>query len=207
MVTGRGARLGAAARQPLPRLGSRAGCRGSRPMLIRGADGIVHFSNLRLVAPSIRHRRQGLSPHATAPSISKGSGTQAQYGAVRDRSSTAGIDRPRLAIRLERAERRAGPRRRAAQSRSDRGRASPIAPTGGSTLGPFTGNGVDPAAAGPAGDRSRSPRSTSRAPARRGSAALRSRRLHRPARRRRRRARRPAAVQPGRQPSSGSRSI
>jgi translocation and assembly module TamB len=68
--------------------------------LLRGPDGILHFRNLRLIAPSVRitgngYRRKDGSFHF------EGSGSQAQYGPF-SMILDGRIDRPRLAIRLER---------------------------------------------------------------------------------------------------------
>jgi translocation and assembly module TamB len=81
-----------------------AGLAGGLPELqtgiIRGADGIVHFRNLRLTAPKLRlagngYRRRDGTFHF------EGSGHQADYGPV-TMELDGRIDRPQLAIRLER---------------------------------------------------------------------------------------------------------
>ena len=66
-----GAGLGAAVRQPVPRLGRRRAAASSRPNLSRGPDRIVHFSNLRHHRAEDRARRHRLPAAATAPSSSR----------------------------------------------------------------------------------------------------------------------------------------
>jgi translocation and assembly module TamB len=68
--------------------------------IIRGADGIVHFRNLRLTAPKLRlagngYRRRDGTFHF------EGSGQQAEYGPF-TMELDGRIERPQLAIRLER---------------------------------------------------------------------------------------------------------
>ncbi|HEY0625411.1 MAG TPA: translocation/assembly module TamB domain-containing protein [Allosphingosinicella sp.] len=107
--------------------------------LVRGSDGVLHFRNLRLVAPSIRlagngYRRRDGTFHF------EGSGNQAQYGPfamVLD----GNIARPKLNIRLQRPNEALGlrnvllnldPTREGFSYRAE----------GISHLGPFTSNGL-----------------------------------------------------------------
>lgn len=107
--------------------------------LERDADGIIHFVNLRLRAPSIRlqgngYRRKDGTFHF------EGSGVQARYGPVR-LLLDGKIDRPRLDLRLARPFDALGlrdvhavlvPNAQGYQWQA----------TGGSRIGPFTGNGA-----------------------------------------------------------------
>ncbi len=107
--------------------------------LERDAEGIIHFVNLRLRAPSIRlqgngYRRKDGSFHF------EGSGAQARYGPVR-LILDGKIDRPKLDLRLARPMDALGLREVHAV----------LVPTpqgyqwqaeGGSRIGPFTGNGA-----------------------------------------------------------------
>ncbi|MDB5698127.1 MAG: translocation/assembly module TamB [Alphaproteobacteria bacterium] len=81
-----------------------AGLAGGLPQidtgLVRGADGVIHFQNLRLTGPAIRitgngYRRRDGSFHF------EGSGVQRQYGPLA-LMLDGRIDRPRLEIRLKR---------------------------------------------------------------------------------------------------------
>jgi translocation and assembly module TamB len=68
--------------------------------LLRGSDGVLHFRGLRLVGPSIRlagngYRRRDGTFHF------EGTGTQADYGPFA-LNLDGRIDRPKMAIRLER---------------------------------------------------------------------------------------------------------
>lgn len=106
--------------------------------LIRDADGIIHFANLRLTAPDIQlggtgyRRRDGTF-------YFKGSGTQSQYGPV-DLVLDGDISRPNLDIALARPMDSLG-------LEAVRLLLDPVAEgfawraNGGSTLGPFDGNG------------------------------------------------------------------
>jgi translocation and assembly module TamB len=107
--------------------------------LLRGPDGILHFRNLRLVAPSVRitgngYRRKDGSFHF------EGSGTQVQYGPFA-MTLDGNISRPKLTIRLERPNESLGladvlltldPTREGYAYRAE----------GMSHLGPFTSNGT-----------------------------------------------------------------
>lgn len=68
--------------------------------LIRGADGIIRFQNLRLIAPSLRVAGNGYR-RLDGTFFFEGSGQQAQYGPFA-MTLDGRIDRPRLAIRLAR---------------------------------------------------------------------------------------------------------
>ena len=90
---------------------------------------------------AIRADRQRLSPRATAPSISRAAGTQATYGPLTLRARRP--DRPADARpRLRQPERGARPVATCARISIRRRRASPSRRSGGSRLGPFTGNGA-----------------------------------------------------------------
>lgn len=81
-----------------------AGLAGGLPQietgLVRGTDGIVHFQNLRLTAPSIRITGNGYR-RKDGTFVFEGAGEQAQYGRFAI-NLDGRIDRPKMAIRLER---------------------------------------------------------------------------------------------------------
>jgi translocation and assembly module TamB len=68
--------------------------------LIRASDGVIHFRNLRLVAPSIRINGNGYR-RRDGTFFFEGSGQQAQYGPFAMQLDGR-IDRPKLVIRLAR---------------------------------------------------------------------------------------------------------
>ena len=108
--------------------------------LERDADGIIHFTNLRLRAPSIQlqgngYRRKDGTFHF------EGSGSQARYGPIRLILDGA-IDRPRLDLRLARPFDALGLRDVHAILVPNAGGYAWQATGGGSRLGPFTGNGA-----------------------------------------------------------------
>jgi translocation and assembly module TamB len=120
-----------------------AGLAGGLPQietgLIRGADGVVHFSNLKLTGPAIRitgngYRRRDGTFHF------EGEGTQREYGPLK-LLLDGQIDRPKLTIRLARPMDSLGlsdvllnldPTAAGFTYRAE----------GGSTLGPFTSRGA-----------------------------------------------------------------
>ena len=171
--------------------------------LTRGPDRIVRFANLRIFAPKIGLAVNGIRRIDGTFQLD-GAGRHADYGPL-----TIGLDgrieRPRLAIRLERPVDSLGLRNVLLNLEpTDAGFAWRA--EGGSTLGPFTGNGAILLPTGqPATIAGRGAQRVGDPCERR--AALRSGRLHRPARRRWRRPDRPSPVQPGRRRTSGSRSI
>lgn len=81
-----------------------AGLAGGLPQietdLVRGPDRILHFRNLRLSGPSIRLSGNGFRRN-DGTFFFEGSGAQTQYGALA-LTLDGRIDRPKLAIRLER---------------------------------------------------------------------------------------------------------
>ena len=107
--------------------------------LIRGADGVIHFRNLRLVAPSISiagngYRRRDGTFHF------EGSGSQAQYGPfamVLD----GNISRPKLAIRLARPNEAMG-LRNVLLNLDPTAQGFAYRAQGSSHLGPFTSRGA-----------------------------------------------------------------
>jgi translocation and assembly module TamB len=98
LVTGRG-------RAWVRRFNNRflAGLAGGLPQieadLVRGNDKVVRFSNLRLVAPSVRISGSGFR-RTDGSFFFEGSGRQNQYGPFAMRLDGR-IDRPRMAIRLQ----------------------------------------------------------------------------------------------------------
>lgn len=107
--------------------------------LVRGPDGIVHFQNMRIVAPSIRLAAQGFRRRDGTFSM-EGSGSHDDYGPLRI-TLEGRLERPRLAIRLERPVPALGLKDVLLNLEPN---ASGFAwrAAGGSTLGPFTGNGA-----------------------------------------------------------------
>lgn len=107
--------------------------------LRRDADGILHFTNLRLTAPEIRLSGNGYR-RRDGTFWFEGGGTQNRYGPVR-LTLDGRIDRPRLDIALASPMQALGLAGvRLQLDPNDRGfmwRAQ-----GGSTLGPFAGNGA-----------------------------------------------------------------
>jgi translocation and assembly module TamB len=107
--------------------------------LVRGPDGVIRFSGLRLAAPSLTLAGAGLRRRDGTFAF-EGSGRHADYGPV-NLTLDGQIDRPRLAIRLERPVDALGLRDVLLNLEpSDIGYAWRA--EGGSTLGPFTGNGA-----------------------------------------------------------------
>ena len=110
-----------------------------RTNLTRGPDGIVHFSNMRIEAPDIALAARGFRRRDGTFSM-EGSGTHQDYGPLRI-GLEGRLERPRLEVRLERPVPALG----LADVRLD---LEPNAlgfawrAEGGSTLGPFTGNGA-----------------------------------------------------------------
>ena len=106
--------------------------------LVRGRDGIVHFSNLQLYSPKLRLSGSGLrfrdgTFHIVA------SGRQAKYGPLK-LVLDGHIERPEVDLLLARPNDALGIRdMRLLLSRPPRD--SIIARSGGSRLGPFTSNG------------------------------------------------------------------
>jgi len=68
--------------------------------LVRGPDKVLHFRNLRLVAPSLRANGNGFR-RTDGSFFFEGSGTQAQYGPFALKLDGR-IERPGMAIRLQR---------------------------------------------------------------------------------------------------------
>ena len=107
--------------------------------LVRGADGVIHFRNLRLVAASIRvngngYRRKDGTFHF------EGSGQQAQYGPfalVLD----GNIARPKLAVRLARPNDAMG-LRNVLLNLDPNAHGFAYRAQGASLLGPFTSRGA-----------------------------------------------------------------
>jgi translocation and assembly module TamB len=107
--------------------------------LVRTNDGVVRFTNLRLTAPSIRINGAGFR-RRDGTFFFEGSGTQAQYGPF-SIGLDGRIDRPKMAIRLQRPNDAMGlrnvllnldPTPQGFSYRAD----------GMSTLGPFTSRGA-----------------------------------------------------------------
>jgi translocation and assembly module TamB len=106
--------------------------------LVRGTDGIVTFTNLRIAAPKLALAGNGFR-RRDGTFFFEGGGRHADYGPLRI-NLDGRIERPRLAIRLERPMDTLGlsnvllnlePNAAGFAWRGE----------GGSTLGPFTGNG------------------------------------------------------------------
>lgn len=106
--------------------------------LIRGPDGIVHFRNLRIMAPSLGLAGNGLR-RRDGTFLFEGAGRHADYGPMR-LNLDGRIERPKLAIRFERPVEALGlanvllnldPNQAGFAWRAE----------GGSTLGPFAGTG------------------------------------------------------------------
>ncbi|HEY5711095.1 MAG TPA: translocation/assembly module TamB domain-containing protein [Allosphingosinicella sp.] len=106
--------------------------------LTRGPDGIVHFDNLRIVAPKLGLAGNGLR-RRDGTFFFEGGGRHADYGPLR-LNLDGRIDRPRLAVRMERPAESLGLRNVLLNLEPN-----PVGfawrAEGGSTLGPFTGNG------------------------------------------------------------------
>ncbi len=141
---GRGTRVSGQARSGVRRMdnGFLAWVAGGLPQLrtelTRGPDGIVHFSNMRIEAPSIRLSVQGHRRRDGSFSL-RGVGEHGDYGPMAIELEGR-LERPRLAVRLDRPVPALGlsdvllnlvP--------SESGFAWQA--RGGSTLGPFTGHG------------------------------------------------------------------
>lgn len=142
---GRGTMVTGTGRAWVRRLDNRflAGLAGGLPRietgLVRGPDGVLHFRNLRLVAPSIRINGNGYR-RRDGTFFFEGSGNQGQYGRFAMRLDGR-IDRPRLGIRLPAPNDALGlanvllqldPTREGYDYRAE----------GGSHLGPFTSSGA-----------------------------------------------------------------
>ena len=160
--------------------------------LTRGPDRIVRFSNLRIAAPKLALAGNGLRRTRRHLHVFEGAGRHADYGPLR-LTLEGRLERPRLAVRLERPADSLGLRdvllnlepNDAGFAWRGRGRLD---------ARPVHRQWRHPAAARGSRRSSASTRSTSRARGRAARCAPIRRRLHRPARRRRRRARRAAAV-------------
>lgn len=142
---GRGTVVTGRARSQVRRLDNRflAWVAGGLPRLetalTRGPDGIVHFANLRIAAPKIALAATGYRRRDGTFSL-ESAGRHADYGPLRI-ALEGRIERPRLAVRLERPVDSLGlanvllnlePNAAGFAWRAE----------GGSTLGPFTGNGA-----------------------------------------------------------------
>jgi translocation and assembly module TamB len=107
--------------------------------LVRGPDGIIRFTNLRLAAPSLTLAGSGMR-RRDGTFLFEGGGRHADYGPL-TLTLDGRIDRPRLAIRLERPVDALGLSNVLLNLEPDAigyaWRAE-----GGSALGPFTGNGA-----------------------------------------------------------------
>ena len=106
--------------------------------LVRGPDGIVRFSNLRIASPKLALTAAGFRRRDGTFSL-EGNGRHSDYGALRI-SLDGQLDRPRLAVRFERPVTALGltdvllnlePNATGFAWRAE----------GGSALGPFTGSG------------------------------------------------------------------
>jgi len=107
--------------------------------LTRGPDRIVHFANLRIAAPKIALTGAGLR-RLDGTFLFDGAGRHADYGTLR-LNLDGRLERPRLAIRLDRPLDSLGLRNVLLNLEpNDAGFAWRA--EGGSTLGPFTGNGA-----------------------------------------------------------------
>ncbi|WP_284734541.1 translocation/assembly module TamB domain-containing protein [Sphingosinicella terrae] len=142
---GRGTIVSGDARAQVRRLdnGFLAWVAGGLPRLdtawVRGPDGIVRFSNLRVGAPNLALAAQGLRRRDGTFSL-EASGRHAEYGPL-SLNLEGRIERPQLAIRLESPVDALGLADVLIElDPSDAGFAWRAA--GGSTLGPFTGNGA-----------------------------------------------------------------
>ncbi len=107
--------------------------------LVRGPDRIVRFSNLRIVAPKLGLAGNGLR-RTDGTFFFEGGGRHADYGPLQ-LSLDGRLERPRLAVRLERPLDSLGLANVLLNLEpNDAGFAWRA--EGGSTLGPFTGNGA-----------------------------------------------------------------
>ncbi len=107
--------------------------------LTRGPDRIVHFANLRIFAPRLALTANGMR-RTDGTFLFESAGRHADYGPLR-LNLDGRIERPRLAVRLERPVDSLGLRDVLLNLEpGDAGFAWRA--QGGSTLGPFTGNGA-----------------------------------------------------------------
>lgn len=120
-----------------------AGLAGGLPQietdLVRGADGVIHFRNLRLTGPAIRitgngYRRRDGTFHF------EGAGTQRQYGPLA-LTLDGRIDRPKLMIRLKRPMDSLG-LADVSLNLDPNAQGFAYRASGRSTLGPFTSRGA-----------------------------------------------------------------
>ena len=113
--------------------------------LTRGPDKIVHFTQFADHGAAHHARRHGAAARPTAPSSSRARGRHTDYGPLR-LTLDGRLERPRLAVRLERPLDALGLSERAAQHRSQRGRLR-LARRGRLDAGAVHGQRADPAAA------------------------------------------------------------
>jgi translocation and assembly module TamB len=107
--------------------------------LVRSADGILHFRGLKLAAPSIRIAGNGYR-RRDGTFFFEGTGSQATYGAFA-MSLDGRIDRPKMAIRLERPNDALG-LANVLLNLDPTGQGFAYRAEGTSTLGPFRSNGA-----------------------------------------------------------------
>lgn len=107
--------------------------------LVRGPDGILHFRNLRLVAPKIRISGNGYR-RRDGTFYFQGSGNQADYNAFA-MTLDGRIDRPKLAIRLPRPNDALG-LRDVLLNLDPTSEGFAYRASGSSHLGPFTSRGA-----------------------------------------------------------------
>ena len=107
--------------------------------LTRGPDGIVHFSNLRIAAPKLALVAEGYRRRDSTYSFDAG-GQHGDYGPLQ-LSLEGRLERPRLAVRLERPVDALGLADVLLNLEPNEAGFAWNA-SGGSTLGPFTGSGA-----------------------------------------------------------------